>query len=542
MDVTDTPYALANEPDVAAVFEAYAARRPEQPLVVDEDRIVTARQMLHVVQTLQHNLGLAGLEPGEAVGVLLPNGWRWLAATLALVRGGYIAVPLNTWYKSAELRSARGKSRLRAVISQSEINGRDYVSLLAGSSLLEPDLDARYRGAFLWDGELPTGLSTAPTRMPASVVASHEDTAMYVFTSGSSAEPKVVVLRHGDLMRNGYAMGQRLGVEGGDRIWFAAPLFFGLGCANAVTVALTHGVTLCLQERFDPARSAAFIEKHQCTVFYGVGPIARGLAKEQAVNPRHLSCLTKGVIGVTAEDKRVAIDKLGLGNARSVYGLTECYGLATMTEPGDDAAALVHTQGRALPTQEIRCVDRMTGDVVAEGSADRLGEIQLRGCTTPGYLNNDEANAASFTSDGWFRTGDLGWIDYEQRLHFAGRVKEVVKINGITISPAEVEAFITEHPNVEDAFVFGWPIDDTEEKLCCAVVLNSSDRRTDGEVGQWLGHWLRERISSYKVPVRFVVIEEGKVPMTATGKISKRLIGEQFIGLPASAEENTCVR
>lgn len=525
---------------IAEAFDTYLAQSPDQPLVIDDARTVTAREMFDYCAQLQANLERRGLVKRDAVGILMENSWKWVAAVLAVTRAGMIAVPLNTWYKATELRSASAKAHLRALVAEPDVHGHDCTAILTAAGLAASDPARGYLGAFYWaDTELPAGLDQIVESSVPAAVHDEADTAMYVFTSGSSAEPKVVTLEHGGLVRNGQAMGTRIGVLPEDRIWFAAPLFFGLGCANVIHVALTHRATLCLQRRFEPASSAEFIERNRCTVFYGLGPLIRGLAKQQQSHPRDLSSLTKGVIGVSAEDKRIAIDVLGLHGARSTYGLTECYGLATMTEPGDDADTLIHSQGTALSSQEVRCTDLDTGDPITLGHPERLGEIELRGLVTPGYLDNDAANAASFTADGWLRTGDLGWLDEHRRLHFAGRLKEIVKVNGITISPAEVEDFVAQHPDVEDAFAFGWTNASGDEQLCCAIVFTARRHATDGQLSDELTRWLRERISSYKVPARFVFLDAEKVPTTSTGKVSKRLIGEQFID-PENQKATTC--
>lgn len=353
---------------------------------------------------------------------------------------------------------------------------------------------------------------------------------MHVFTSGSSAEPKVVVVKHEGLVRNPYEMGRRWTLNSSDKIWFAAPMFFGFGCVNALPVALTHGVTLCLEERFDALTSAQFIAANRCTVYYGLGPMTRALVAADAHNKFDISSLRTGPIGFSAEDKRLAVETLGVTGASSVYGLTESYGNCNVTEPGDSLDVVLNTQGTVNSTHRIRCVDPASGAELAPGDPTQLGEIQLTGCVTPGYLDDDAANAASFSADGWFRTGDLGWIDTDGRLHFAGRLKEVLKINGITISPAEVEGYVENHPWVAEAYAFGWNLESSsEETLCCAIVLEDSVRVDLEEARSQLRTWLRERVSSYKVPGLFVMLSPGEVPLTATGKVSKRLIGERYV-------------
>ena len=523
-----TPFELTDVPTIPAVLDTYARTLPDQVLVSTADRDITAAEFQALCGTLAAGFQSLGLPRGSAVGVLLPNGWKWLASVFGLASAGMIAVPLNTWYKDAELSSARTKAHLKAVISQDTIHGRDNAALLATAGLDRPQATPGYVGTIWWNrsSPLPTGFGghAAPE---STEPVTPTDLAMYVFTSGSSAAPKVVTLEHGNLMRNGDAMGRALDLTVGDRLWFPAPLFFGFGCTNAIMVSLTHGAAMCIEERFDPWTSARFIEERRCTVFYGRAEMIRGFQSSGALAARDLSSLKKGSIGLGAEDKRLAVEVLGLDRACSVYGLTEVYGLATMTEADDPLETVMHTQGRALPGRELRCVDVDSGAVNPGGDPEVLGEIQLRGCVTPGYLDDDTANAAAFTADGWFRTGDLGWLDHDGRLHFAGRLKEIIKVHGITVSPAEVEEFVLQHPAVEQAYAFGWPLDGTEV-LSCGVVLDQPGSRAGLDVDLELRTWLKERISSYKVPARFAVLTEETLPRTGTGKVSKRLIGEKY--------------
>lgn len=516
-----------------AVLEAFAASRPDQPLIISDERTFTAAQFVRLSRSVAASLQQLPLERGDAVGVLLPNGWRWVAAVLALNEAGFVAVPLNTWYKAGELVTAQRKATLRAMIAQRHFYRRDYREVLEEAGLVERSDDGAFSGTYFWDaGELPEGLDSRPPLSPREAIQAQtaEDVSLYAFTSGSSAEPKVVVLQHDGLYRNCYQLGVRQHLVPGDRLWFAAPLFFGYGCCNALPVALTHGVTLCLQERFDPKDAARFIEEHRCTVYYGLGPMTRALVSSGALDEHDLSSLRTGTTGFSAEDKRLALDVVGVQEVCSVYGLTEGYGHSAMTEAGEGRELVLHTQGRVVATQEMRCTHPASGAVVGATDGSELGEIQLRGCITPGYLDDPASNEKAFTDDGWFRTGDLGWIDPVGQLHFAGRLKEVVKVNGITISPAEVETYVMEHPAVDQAYAFGWRTGDLiNEVLCCAVVLAPGANKNAERIERELRDWMRERVSSYKVPTSFVVLSADAVPLTATGKVNKRVIGETFL-------------
>jgi acyl-CoA synthetase (AMP-forming)/AMP-acid ligase II len=175
--------------------------------------------------------------------------------------------------------------------------------------------------------------------------------------AGSTACPKPVPLRHGPLVRNDREIARRQHLPSGDRLWMAAPFFFGYGCANALPVALTHAATLCLQERVVGDEALAFIERERCTVYCGLATTTRTLLAAPTFGERDISSLRTGTTGFTAGDKRLAIEELGVAEVCSVYGLTEAYGHATMTDALDPVEVKLHTQGTVVPTQELRIVD-----------------------------------------------------------------------------------------------------------------------------------------------------------------------------------------
>ena len=531
MPALTTPKDLATEATLPAVLDAYAATYPDQLLVLADDQRATAAELADTARRFAGHLTAQGLRPGDVIGALLPNGWRWLVLALGAHYAGVVFVPLNTFYRENELKEAVERTHLSVLYADREFFNRDYADLLDSAGLMGPVEGTAFRGTVFWprSDRSPEGVDLDDVEPVSQSFAAPDDTAFYVFTSGSSAQPKIVVLNHRNLIDNCYQIGRRQHLVVGDRLWMASPLFFGYGCANALLVVLTHGLTFCLQERFHPLESARFMAENECTVYYGLGPMTRDLVSAGAHLQFDLSRLRTGTTGFTAEDKRIAIEVLGVRQVCSVYGLTEGNGHSAMTDAHDDLAVTLHTQGTALPTQEMRIADPTTGEVLASEDEPHMGEIQLRGCVTTGYLEDPASNEKGFTVDGWFRTGDLGWLDSRARLHFAGRLKEVVKVNGITVSPAEVEAVLLGHDDVDQAWAFGWPsAEDGEERLCCAVVLHGT--RSAAEVHDELRPWMRARISSYKVPELFVVLREDEIPTTATGKVSKRLIGERFVG------------
>src|SRR3984957_10323475 len=511
-----------------AVLAAVAASYPDRSFVVAEDGSLTYGMMAVQAARLARQFTALGLRPGERVGVLLPNGIRWCATFFGAHAAGLDLVPLNTWYREEELLAVAERAGLRVIITQDEIFGlgsgrfADAVGERLGSG--------RYLGSFRWapGAPGPTGLPVlgvgGPLEAPSSLEilrnapVGESDDALLVFTSGSSAEPKAVRLTQGGLVRTAHAIGERQGVRPRDRFWFASPLFFVFGCCNALPNALVHAATLCLQERFEARSALAFIERQRCTVYYGVAPITRALAACPDLGRFDISALRTGTANATREDLRLAIEVLGVGQVCNAYGMTEGYGHSTITAWDDPVGVRTGSQGRGLPTQELRI---MVDGVVA--GPDEVGEIQIRGAITPGYLDAPELTAQAFDDGGWFRTGDLGRLDADGRLHYLGRSHEMMKVKGINISPAEVESLLVQHHLVDEAFVFGLATRGGDQSVGCVLVstVPADDREA---LIRDVRAWMAGRAAAYKTPATVRAMTAGGARRTATGKVSKRLL------------------
>jgi acyl-CoA synthetase (AMP-forming)/AMP-acid ligase II len=511
-----------------AVLAAVAASYPDRSFVVAGDGELTYGMMAVQAARLARQFTALGLRPGDRVGVLLPNGIRWCATFFGAHAAGLDVVPLNTWYREEELLAVAERARLRVIITQDEIFGlasgryADAVGERLGSG--------RYLGSFRWAPGAPGpmglpvlgagGLLEAPRSLDVlrNAPVGESDDALLVFTSGSSAEPKAVRLTQGGLVRTAHAIGERQGVRPGDRFWFASPLFFVFGCCNALPNALVHAATLCLQERFEARSALEFIERQRCTVYYAVAPITRALAASPDLGRFDISALRTGTANATEEDMRLAIEVLGVGQVCNAYGMTEGYGHSTITAWDDPVGVRTGSQGRALPTQELRI---MVDGAVA--GPDRVGEIQIRGAITPGYLDAPELTARAFDDGGWFRTGDLGRLDADGRLHYLGRSHEMMKVKGINISPAEVESLLVQHPLVDEAFVFGLATGDGDQSVGCVLVSTVPAAAREALIGD-VRAWMAGRAAAYKTPTTVRVLTAGELPLTATGKVSKRLL------------------
>lgn len=504
-----------------AVLADVATTLPDKTFLIADDGELTYAQTAQLSVDVAAGLTDLGFKRGERIGILLPNGIRWCAALIGTHAAGLCAVPLNTWYRREELAEVAQRADLRAIVTQREIFG--FASAAAVGKLDVAD----FAGAFEWLAEqrLPTGLAT-PTESLDPVAAlrnsavAESDDAMILFTSGSTAAPKAVRLTHGGLLRNAHAIGERQGIGSDDRFWFASPLFFVFGCSNALPNALTHAATLCVQERFEPSSALEFIERHRCTVYYGVAPVTRALAACADLPRRDISSLRTGTANAAPEDLRIAIEVLGVDQVCNAYGMTEGYGHSAMTACTEPADVRINSQGTPLPTQELRV---MAGGVVADAGVP--GDIQIRGTITPGYLDGSSP-AEAFDPDGWFSTGDTGVIDGDGRVHYLGRKDEMMKVKGVNISPLEIESLLVQHDSVDEAFVFGLPNPDGDLRIGCVLVTSAKEHEADGLASE-VQAWMRERAASYKVPHSIRVLAADQLPLTATGKVSKKLLKQQ---------------
>ena len=261
-------------------------------------------------------------------------------------------------------------------------------------------------------------------------------------------------------------IGERQRLRPGDRLWLAVSLFWGLGCENALFALMTHAGTIVLQERFEAGEAIDIIEAERCTVVYATANMVRAIAEHPECRRERLASLRTGVTIGTPEQVRL-LAELGAHEVCNVYGLTETYGNCAVTDAHDPIDVRAASVGRPLPGFELAIEDPETRRALPAGE---VGEIKVRGYVTCGYYRADDKNREAFDDEGWFRTGDLGFLDESGRLHFRGRLKEMIKTGGINVAPVEVEEVLMSHAGVEQAYVVGLPDAERDEIVGAVVV------------------------------------------------------------------------
>jgi fatty-acyl-CoA synthase len=480
-------------------------------------------------------LHAVGVRHGDRVALLITNRPEWLTAAFGAAKIGAIVTAISTFSTQRELAWALEHSGAKVLVMLDAFRGRDFISAIrelcpeigtsppAGlHSDRLPELRAVVSigatapaGFFALPEFLALGTAIEPMMLAAAQRAVGADDICYIlYTSGSTALPKGVTLAHGNVIANGFDIGERMHLGAADRVWLAVPLFWSFGSANALPATMTHGACLVLQEAFEPGEAVTLIERERCTVYYGMANMARAMRDHPAYPGRRLGAMRTGLTIGPPEDIAMTIAALGAEALCNVYGSTETYGNCAVTDADDPLPLRLGSQGRPLPGMIIRALDLETRRALPP---DEVGELAVRGYVTPGYYRAPDLDAEAFNPDGFFLTGDLGLIGADGHIRFRGRLKEMIKTGGINVAPLEVEEVLLQHPEIVQAYVVGVP-DQAKGEIVAAAVELRVDAVADCAA---ILVFCRERLAQYKVPVRIAIRTAEQLPRTPTGKIHK---------------------
>jgi fatty-acyl-CoA synthase len=514
---------------VPALLAEMAARHPARLFVVDGDLRLSWAEFLAETRRVAKGLQALGVRRGDRVAILMGNQAEWLLTQFAAATLGATAVAVNTWWRARELEHALALSEASVLVMVGRYLRHDYAAELAalgdpGRAL--PALrhivccdDAGPPGALPFARMVEAGRAVPDAALESAQAAVRpDDPAIICFTSGSTARAKAVPLLHEGLIRNMHGIGERMRLGPDDRVLLAVSLFWAFACVNAVFAVATHGGTIVLQRHFEPGQSLALIERERCTAIYAMANMAMALHAHPDRHRRDLSSLRTGL---TMPQAVPLLAELGAREVTTCYGLTECYGNSTVADCRAPLELRMRSAGPALPGTEVQVVDPATRRPLPSGE---VGEVRLRGFVTPGYLGDPARTAEAIDAEGWFYTGDLALLDAEGNLHFRGRSKEMIKTGGINVSPVEVEELLLSHPAVQQAVVVGVP-DAEREEIVAALVVPKPGARVTAEA---LVRFCRDNAAAYKVPRLVEIVAAGQVPLTDTGKVSKRMVQERF--------------
>jgi acyl-CoA synthetase (AMP-forming)/AMP-acid ligase II len=468
----------------------------------DVTPLVTYGQLRKQIDALAKTFNQLGLGRSDRIAMALPNGLAVIASFLAASTVG-TAAPLNPAYTRDEFKFYLEDTGARALIVPPK--GCEEARAAAGDNvlLIEADLDGDGRVRFS-----STGTAGAPR---ARDYPEPDDIALILHTSGTTSRPKRVPLSHANLMTSARNVSETYQLTSEDVSLCVMPLFHVHGLVASTLATLFTGGTVVVPPKFNPLSFWSIVRDHRATWYSAVPTIhqvllsrAKGARPPGAEQLRFIRSCSAALAPQTMADIE---DRFGVPILEA-YGMTEA-AHQMASNPLPPAARKAGSVGRGTAV-EIAILDK-TGDQLPPGT---VGEVSIKGPNVfGGYEGNPEANAESF-SNGWFRTGDQGYLDTSGYLTLVGRLKELINRGGEKISPREIDDTLLTHPAVAEAVCFGIAHRVYGEEVAAAVVLKGSATESD-----LIAH-CRSSLSDFKCPTTIYIVES--IPRTATGKIQRR--------------------
>jgi fatty-acyl-CoA synthase len=518
-----------------------AAATTTADALVFPDESISYPELAQRTARLAQSLYALGVRSGDKVGILMHNCMDFAVTLFAASKLGAVIVPINGRFKSHELGHVIEHADIRLLVTaRGPRNATDYPSLLTEVLPGLPDQNARalevaqapeLRTVVQLDGRTDGMLTrdelmAAGTNIPLNTVETLQqrvrvrDVAMLMYTSGTTAKPKGCLLTHEALVRHaGNVALNRFFLTAEDRYWDPLPMFHIGGIVPMLSCAYVRA-TFVHAGHFDAGVALRQLEEHRCTVAY---PAFETLWLQVLNHPRFadadLSSLR--LIQNIATPERLIYLQSRLPTAVEVssYGATECSSNLTLPMPEDSSQVRMHTLGHPLPGIEIKIIDPETG---IERSRRQVGELCFRGYSRfEGYYKDPELTASTIDSDGWFHSGDLGFVDDDDRFVYAGRLKDMFKVGGENVSAIEVEDYLSKHDAVDIVQVVAAPDRVYGEVPAAFVQLKPGFEADETD----LIEFCRGRIATYKVPryIRFT----SEWPMSGT-KIQKFVLREML--------------
>jgi long-chain acyl-CoA synthetase len=489
--------------NLSSLLEQAAAEHPGRVAVRMDDLVLSYAQLREAAARMNALFASTGLEPGDRVGLMLPNVPAFPIAFYGALAAGAVVVPMNPLLKSREVSYYLGDSGAKAVVAWHAVAG-------------EAAKGAADAGAQVVVAETPdlSGLLDEVSPVPDSSGRADLDDALILYTSGTTGRPKGAELTHAGLVRNATLTARTLlRSSTGDVIMGCLPLFhvFGLTCALNASVATASELTLL--PRFDPAKALDIIGRDRVTIFEGVPTMYAAMLHLPGADPAKTATLRVCVSGGAAlpvEILRGFEEKFGCMILEG-YGLSETSPVASFNHP--DRVRKPGSIGTAVEGVEMRLVDD-EGNTTPDGE---VGEIAIRGHNVmKSYWNKPAETAEAMTADGWFRTGDLARVDDEGYYFIVDRKKDMIIRGGYNVYPREIEEVLHEHPAVAEVAVIGIPDATLGEEVAAAVALKPGASATPEE----LRSFARDRVAAYKYPRHIWLVDT--LPLGPTGKILRR--------------------
>ena len=462
-----------------------------------------------------------GLVAGDRVVVYLANSLEFIVAYLAILKTGLVFVPVNVLYREREIQQIVDDAEPRAAITSLNLTECLEACLSTGSRQNVSEVPLYRTDDF---DQLTRDLSTQPVPCPCKP----EDPAMIVYTSGTTGTPKGAVLSHRNLIANARTLLEAWQISAEDRLLLPLPLFHVHGLGNGVHTWLATGLRLRLLERFRRQTIEEEFLRFRPTVFFGVPTMYERLLDVRPETAREIGRAARLFVSGSAPLPATTLERF-----RDLYGhdILERYGMSetlmNISNPYDGERR-PGSVGKPLPGVSICLVDPKTEEQAAPGET---GEVLIRGDNVfSGYRNRTEANAAAFTDDGFFRSGDLATCSDDGYYTLVGRKGDVIISGGFNIYPRQIEELLLEQPGVAEAAVVGEP-DPTRGEVPVAYIKPLAGATLDAEELQAV---CRRALASFKVPRKIVFADE--LPHNALGKLQRHRLSSALAASTGPSE------
>ena len=492
------------------VVRIRAAEHRSKAMVIDQVSRLSYDELDHTTTDLAAALIEAGIVKGTRVGLIMPNGVRWVQIAIAVTRIGAVLVPLSTLLQARELMAQLRTASVQFLIGVEEFLGHRYLDELQRERL--PAL----REIWTADRTLQTVAGGAARLIVDALAATvtPSDPMVIMFTSGSSGTPKGVVHSHGSALgavASGLASRR---IDSGTRLYLPMPFFWVGGFGSGVLSALLAGATLVTEDIPQPDKTLRLLERERVTLFRGWPDQAEALARHPYRTEADLSALRPGSL-----EALLPPEQRGQPGARAtLFGMTEAFGpYCGYPADTDMPQSAWGSCGKPFPGMELRITDPDNGEPAQAGT---IGMIELRGPhTLRGICRRRREDL--FTADGFYPTSDLGRLDDDGFLFYHGRSDDMFKVSGATVYPTEVEQALREIDGVENAFVTnvtGAQGDQVGAVVVCDTAANSAEQ---------LRGAARKLLSSFKVPTMWLLVDsDDTIPRGSTGKVDARRLRE----------------
>ena len=480
-----------------ALLRAWARRWGERPALLGGGTTLSFAALDDAASAWSGGLAAAGCGPGARVALFAANQPGWLAAAFGVWRAGATLVPISTFVTARELGDILAHADVDGIIAQPRMGRRNFAAMIEA---LPDDVRPHRR----WPLAVRPGAEYGHGSPRAE--CDPESIACMLYTSGTTGQAKGVMLSHRAILATVPPTADRGGLGPGDTVLSTLPLFWVAGLVIRALPTLASGSALLLLETFSPDAALAALREHQPTALHLRPPQVGQLLAHPDFDPALLAPIHRG--GGRVDWFAAHLDP---ERTRFItgYGMTETAGYVTALDWRASAEARANDIGTPLPGVELRIV-AADGRLCAAGE---IGEVRVR---CPGLFSGyyKQPPGTGLDANGFFCTGDLGCLDSSGAFRFTGRSKDLLRVKGINVSPAEVEAVLAAHPDVEAAHVVGLPADGLEQEVV-ALIVTRGDRSLT-EAG--LRAHAAAALSPYKRPSRYLRIDRDEVPLGGTAK------------------------